>query len=217
MDSATRTSPFDALGDPVRRRLYRLASERTIGRDEAATALGVPRSTVAVQLDRLAAAGLLDVVYERRTGRSGPGAGRPAKLYRARAGEVVASIPERRYDLAAELFAQAVERAECDGTPVGEAVAACAFELGAAIGGTCADVAEGLSRCGYEPQTDAAGTVVLGNCPFHALTARHADLVCGANLELVRGLAAATADVRHPVLAPAEGRCCVELRAAAKA
>ncbi len=213
MDSITGTSPFDALGDPMRRKLYRLAAERTIGRDEAALALGIPRSTVAVQLDRLADAGLLDVVYERRTGRSGPGAGRPAKLYRARASEVVASIPERRYDLAAELFAQAVTRAESDGTPVREAVTASAFELGAAIGGTCADLAEGLTRCGYAPQTDAAGTIVLGNCPFHTLAARHTTLVCGANLELVRGIAAATADPRHPALAPGAGRCCVEVHA----
>ncbi len=212
MDTAHRTSAFDALGDPVRRELYRLAAARTIGRDEAAEALGIPRSTVAFQLDRLAAAGLLDVVYERRTGRSGPGAGRPAKLYRAHAGEIVASIPERRYDLAAELFAQAIGRAESDGTSARDAVATTAFELGAAIGGTCAGMEEALTRCGYEPDTDAAGDVVLANCPFHALAGRHTTLVCGANLELVRGLAAATADPRHPVLASSAGRCCVELR-----
>ncbi|WP_374975097.1 helix-turn-helix transcriptional regulator [Microbacterium trichothecenolyticum] len=218
-----RAEAVAALADPQRRELYRLATERPIGRDEAAAALGMPRSTAAVNLDRLADAGLLTVSYERRSGRTGPGAGRPAKLYRAADAELAATIPERHYELAGELLAAAAEKADERGVPVRDALDAEAFASGAAIGAGCADLEEALTLCGYAPRAkdaaaqggtgDAASVdLVLENCPFHALATRHTALICGANLELVRGLATATDDARTPVLAPAAGRCCVEIR-----
>ena len=218
-----RAEAVAALADPQRRELYRLASERPIGRDEAAAALGMPRSTAAVNLDRLADAGLLAISYERRSGRTGPGAGRPAKLYRAADAELAATIPERHYELAGELLAAAAAEADERGVPVRDALDAGAFAAGAAIGAGCADLEAALTLCGYAPRVkdtlaadvaeDAASTdLVLENCPFHALATRHTALICGANLELVRGLATATGDERTPVLAPAAGRCCVEIR-----
>jgi predicted ArsR family transcriptional regulator len=218
-----RAEAVAALADPQRRELYRLAAERPIGRDEAAAALGMPRSTAAVNLDRLADAGLLTVSYERRSGRTGPGAGRPAKLYRAADAELAATIPERHYELAGELLAAAAEKADERGVPVRDALAAEAFAAGAAIGAGCADLEGALTLCGYAPRAkdaaaqggagDAASVaLVLENCPFHTLATRHTALVCGANLELVKGLATATDDARMPVLAPAAGRCCVEIR-----
>ena len=53
-----------------------------VSRDDVAGALGLARATAAFHLDRLVADGLLDIHFERRSGRTGPGAGRPAKLYR---------------------------------------------------------------------------------------------------------------------------------------
>src|SRR5262245_45336569 len=95
-----------ALDQPVRRDLYRvLAGGEWRSRDEAAAALAIPRSVAAFHLDKLAEAGVLEVRFERLTGRQGPGAGRPSKLYRLANDEVAASIPERRYDLAAALLA----------------------------------------------------------------------------------------------------------------
>ncbi|MDR7190370.1 putative ArsR family transcriptional regulator [Microbacterium sp. BE35] len=242
-----RAEAVAALADPQRRELYCLASERPIGRDEAAAALGMPRSTAAVNLDRLADAGLLAISYERRSGRTGPGAGRPAKLYRAADAELAATIPERHYELAGELLAAAAAVADERGVPVRDALEAEAFAAGAAIGAGCADLEAALTLCGYAPcakdaaaadgAEDAAGPtrpeaprdapaarggavgttadLVLENCPFHTLAARHTALICGANLELVRGLATATGDERTPVLAPAAGRCCVEIRQSA--
>ena len=60
-----------ALGDDTRRRLYEVvvAAGRPIGRDEAAAAGGVDRSTAAYHLDKLTDAGLLEVEYRRLTGR----------------------------------------------------------------------------------------------------------------------------------------------------
>src|SRR3954470_16281796 len=106
-----------ALAEPTRRRVYDHVAGRSepVSRDEAAAALSVPRATVAFHLDRLVADGLLDVHYERRSGRSGPGAGRPAKFYRRAECTVSVALPERRYDLAGELLAEALVEAEESG------------------------------------------------------------------------------------------------------
>ncbi|MFE5407760.1 helix-turn-helix transcriptional regulator [Microbacterium sp. NPDC056569] len=218
-----RADAVAALADPHRRELYRLATERPISRDDAASALGMPRSTAAVNLDRLADAGLLTISHQRRSGRTGPGAGRPAKLYRAADAELAATFPERHYELAGELLAAAAQKADEHGVPVREALDIEAFAAGAAIGAGSADLEEALTVCGYAPRAKevvaadaaedaASGDLVLENCPFHALATRHTALICGANLELVKGLATATDDARTPVLAPVAGRCCVEIR-----
>ena len=118
-DKAARISAVATLDEPTRRRLYDHVVRQTaaVTRDEAATALGLPRATAAFHLDRLAAEGLLDVVYERRTGRSGPGAGRPSKLYCRSERQVEVSLPEHRYRLAGGLLAAAIEDAETSGEP----------------------------------------------------------------------------------------------------
>lgn len=211
-----RADAVAALADPVRRGLYRLAADRAIGRDEAADALGIPRTTAAFHLDRLADAGVLTVSYARRSGRTGPGAGRPAKLYRAAAGDLSVSIPERHYELAGDVLAAAALRADEAGIPVREALTTEAYAAGAAIGAAHDDLESALTACGYEPRAEASGDLVLDNCPFHALATRHTALICGANVELVRGMGAATGDPRTPVLAPAAGRCCVHVRPAGR-
>src|SRR5688500_8556513 len=73
-----------ALCEPARRDLYFFVADHGgwVSRDEAAAGVGLRRGLVAHHLDRLAEDGLLETTYRRLTGRSGPGAGRPAKLYR---------------------------------------------------------------------------------------------------------------------------------------
>src|SRR3989442_11102264 len=75
-----------SLDEPVRRGLYLyvLARGREVGRDEAARAVRISRALAAFHLDKLAELGLLETSYRRLTRRRGPGAGRPAKLYRDR-------------------------------------------------------------------------------------------------------------------------------------
>ncbi|MDQ4008627.1 MAG: helix-turn-helix domain-containing protein, partial [Actinomycetota bacterium] len=110
----TQVAAVAALDEPTRRRLYDhvVRQPQPVSRDDAAAAVRLPRSTAAFHLDRLVDEGLLDVAYERRSGRTGPGAGRPAKLYRRGEREVAVILPGRRYDLAGELLAAAVEDAE---------------------------------------------------------------------------------------------------------
>lgn len=201
-----------ALDEPTRRRLYHFVvrAGRPVGRDEASAALGVARPTAAFHLDRLADEGLLDVVRQRISGRTGPGAGRPAKLYLRPSRDIEVSLPQRRYELVGEVLAAAIDEAETTGVSVGQAVADRAREVGHDLGSTgSGDAVAVLEGLGFEPRTEDP-TVTLGNCPFHNLARRHTDLVCTLNLHLVEGLldSLGASDLRAR-LDPADGRCCV--------
>jgi predicted ArsR family transcriptional regulator len=218
-----------ALDHPVTRSVYRLLAERgELSRDGAADALDLARSVAAFHLDKLVDAGLADVRFERLTGRSGPGAGRTAKVYRRSDKEIGVSLPERRYELAGGLLAEAVERSSNQGVPVARALRSAAAEAGRRIG-EAARIATGrrsgrarrqdalvgvLERQGYEPHL-RDGEIVLTNCPFHALAEQHRDLVCGMNLELLSAVidGADGADVLEARLAPQPGYCCVRIEA----
>ena len=217
------------LDHPVTISVYRLLVARgELSRDQTAEALDLARSVAAFHLDKLVDTGLADVRYERLTGRSGPGAGRTAKVYRRSDNEIGVSLPERRYDLAGGLLAEAVERSSDEGVPVATALRRAATETGRRIG-EAARVAVGrragrakrrdalvgaLEQYGYEPHL-RGGEIVLTNCPFHALAEEHRDLVCGMNLELLSGVidGAGGADVLEARLAPQPGYCCVRMKA----
>lgn len=222
------TDPADVqaialLDEPVRRRLYEwaVAAGRAVGRDEAAAATGVSRTLAAFHLDRLAAAGLLATEYRRLSGRTGPGAGRPAKLYRRGPREVEVTLPERRYELAARLLAASLERSGRRGPP--SAVREAALDAGRTIGASVrpsgrrrgrhaqtADLAAILEAQGYEPTATDGGDIRMRNCPFHALVAEHRDLVCGMNLALGEGIIDGLGDRHHVArLDPQPGMCCV--------
>jgi predicted ArsR family transcriptional regulator len=206
-----------ALDDPSRRALYDLVagSPTPVSRDDAARATGLSRGTAAFHLDRLAADGLLSVEFRRLTGRTGPGSGRPAKLYRRAADEISVSLPERRYDLAADLLAEAVDRAEARGEPVSAVLPDVAREAGHALGERVGSFDRALQECGFEPRGDAEGGFELANCPFHRLVDRHTSLVCGLNLALLEGVLGGAGESRFAVrLDPAPGRCCVRAVAA---
>ncbi|KIQ66674.1 transcriptional regulator [Kitasatospora griseola] len=196
-----------ALADPVRRRLYRqvAGAPEEVGRDAAAEAAGVSRSLAAFHLDKLVEAGLLAVSYRRLSGRTGPGAGRPAKLYRRAEGEFAVSVPPRSYDTAGRLLAETVERAGLDRELQAAAKAAGAADPEGA--GSGADLEEVLRVRGYAPFWD--GEVLrLRNCPFHALAEEFPGLVCGMNLALLDGLAG---EEWSPAMDACAGGCCVAL------
>ena len=102
---------LSTLDDPVRRRLYEVVTRQPgpVGRDEAAAAAGVGRALAVYHLDKLVESGLLAATYRRPAGRTGPGAGRPAKLYTRADREFAVTVPPRSYELAARLLVQAVE------------------------------------------------------------------------------------------------------------
>jgi predicted ArsR family transcriptional regulator len=213
---ADRIAALAALDDPIRRAVFDLVarSESAVGRDAAAAALGTSRRVAALHLDRLAEQGLLTVEYRRPPGRSGPGAGRPAKLYRRTEGELAVSVPERQYDLVGGLLAAAVSESIDNGSAVRDVLDRTAYDAGRTIGAAAGTVLDALEDAGYQPHPDERedGALTLGNCPFHRLAQQFTALVCGVNLQLLRGVADGAGDsTRSPVLDPGPGRCCVRL------
>jgi predicted ArsR family transcriptional regulator len=221
LDLERRLDALASLAGPVRLALYRCVAgrEQGMGRDEAAAAVGISRALAAYHLDKLADAGLLDVRFERRSGRTGPGAGRTAKLYRRSARPLEVALPARNYRLIAELLADAVQA-----DPSGAARAA--LERAArSVGAENAVLADEdrsrprdaagvhavLARHGYEPYDDE-GVTRLRNCPFERLAQTHRELVCRANLAFVEGLVQGLrARGLRAALDPRPGRCCVAL------
>ena len=212
----TEISAIAALDEPVRLRLYDYvcAQDHEVGRDEAAAATGLQRAMAAFHLDKLAAAGLLSVTFRRPAGRTGPGAGRPAKLYCRSTAEHEVSVPPRDYRAAAEILAEvaevtgaepAVQRvARRRGTQAGRAARAADPAAGAAD-----LVANTLAAQGYQPYRDGPA-IRLRNCPFHVLAGERPPLICGMNLALVQGLLeAAVASGLAARLDPQPGDCCV--------
>lgn len=210
--SRSRTEQLDtvaALAEPVRRRLYEFVAGEgvPVDRDTAASGVGIGRPLAAFHLDRLVGAGLLGVVFRRRSGRSGPGAGRPAKFYvRPTDADVVVQLPPRSYDVAAGILAQGVEHAPAGRAAVLEA----AYARGVALGTGRGDLVATLEDAGYEPFAAPDATIRLRNCPFHALVADHRDLTCAMNLALLSGVADALGDGADRAQArPEDGLCCV--------
>lgn len=216
------------LRDPLRRAIYRFVSRalEPVSRDDVAVAVAASRSLVAFHLDKLVDHGLLETSFRRLSGRSGPGAGRPAKLYERSQVQLDVSLPAREYELAAQLLLQALdsggkassrERLQAAARQLGERSGAAEAERGGLPRGRTASldrVQPVLEQLGYEPFR-ASGALCLSNCPFHALAKQSTATVCGMNLALIGGVLdgiRAKGVVAEP--APGPGRCCVQIKPA---
>jgi predicted ArsR family transcriptional regulator len=214
------------LDEPVRRALYAYVAGRTtpVSRDEAARAVHVTRALAAFHLDKLVAAKLLEASYRRLKGRSGPGAGRPAKLYRRSDRQLDMSLPARRYELAARLLSQGL-------SAVPDAITADAIRKAAQhFGGRLAEQARRktgphakrarllgnaemvLRSYGFDPaRTDQL--IRLRNCPFDAVARDYRGVVCKMNLAVMQGFAKGLGRLAmRAERDPQPGQCCVALR-----
>jgi predicted ArsR family transcriptional regulator len=207
------------LDDPVRARLYEIvsASREPMGRDEAAAAAGIGRPLAAYHLDRLVNLGLLTASYQRPGGRTGPGAGRPSKLYSRSGHEFAVTVPQREYELAGHLLAEAVDGDTAGGSRAALVQAARLYgaslashsRAGASAGQA---VQTALAGQGFEPWSDDAGTIRMRNCPFRQLAKLHPHLICGMNLALIDGLIDGLGSpAMHAVPDPGKGQCCVTI------
>ncbi len=221
-----RLGAIAPLAEPVRRSLYLYVVGRpdAVGRDEAASAVGIGRALAAFHLDRLVAAGLLSAEYRRLSGRTGPGAGRPAKLYRRADQELEVSLPERRDDVVARLFAVALDEERTGGASGTASLERAASAYGTALGREARGRAGSrpsrareteaalavLADHGFEPFAEEGGIVVLRNCPFDRIAKDHRDLVCGMNRSIMEGFVAGLGSTGiRAVFDPRAGRCCV--------
>lgn len=238
-DLTAQAVSVGALAEPARRALYGyvVAQSAPVSREQAAAAMDLPLHSVKFHLDQLVERGLLDVEFRRLSGRTGPGAGRPSKLYRRSTRELSVSLPERRYDLAGEVLAAAVDRCVNEGVPIGQAVQDAAQREGRGIatrsgehGGagprdTDAEssdpsliesaelqhTADLLARYGFEPRVRGQ-ELCLANCPFDRMATEHTELVCSMNLALIGGvLDGLQVRTLTPRLAPQPGFCCVKV------
>lgn len=222
-DFAKQLGGLAALDEPVRRKLYLYVVGRDgdVSRDEAARATRVSRALAAFHLDKLVKAGLLEATFRRLSARVGPGAGRPSKLYRRASTRFDISLPQRRYELAAHVLAQALAKTRTeDGLEVLRSAArdwgrrlAQDASVATRHGLPLNRASHALRVCGFEPRRTPDGEVVLRNCPFDSLRADGRELICGMNLALIEGLLTGL-DLQgvHATLAPRAGMCCVALR-----
>ena len=218
-----------ALEDDLRRRMYVFirGQGRPVSRDEAAEQVGISRKLAAFHLDKLVERGLLTAHYARLPGRGGRGAGRSSKLYESSDLEIDVSIPERRYDIVGEIMLAALT--EDSKEPPQETARRIAYDKGHAIGEevkaelhlrppgaerALAVAEEILARYGYEPYRVADDMISLRNCPFHNLSQRAPELVCGMNREFIDGFLRGLGNESvEAALVPTPGECCVKLRA----
>jgi predicted ArsR family transcriptional regulator len=202
-----------ALVDRSRRALYDYVrrQDHPVSREEAADAAQMSRNLAAFHLDKLVDVGLLRARYE--APRDQPrGRGRAPKVYEPAGDGVSVTIPQRRYELIAAILADAVA------TDPGDAERAAmrisrerGHSLGSQLREASADLGTVLAGLGFEPERHEA-TVLLHNCPFHALAERQTALVCGLNHAFVDGLVDGLhADGVRTRLVPHPSACCVEL------
>lgn len=216
----SRVSKVGALTDPIRRALYHFVAYQpgAVSRDQAAAGIDVPRHTAKFHLDKLVDEGLLVTEFKRLTGRSGPGAGRPAKLYRRARKEVNVTLPRRRYDLAGHVLADAASRA-LDGVAMDTALRDAADNAAEVVleswppehDDAATNLRDVLTKLGYEPRTDG-DALSLFNCPFRQLSDDHEELICAMNVDFIRALGQRLGRDRLAVIRVERGSgCCIRI------
>jgi predicted ArsR family transcriptional regulator len=217
------------LADDLRRRMYLFIRDRgrPVSRDEAAEVVGISRKLAAFHLDKLIEKGLLKAHYARLSGRGGPGAGRPSKVYEPADVEVGVSIPSRAYDFVGRVLVSAFEQSSARSR---DTVGTAAREEGLVLGNRIrrerrlqsaspkrklAVARQLLYERGYEPVLDEEGELRLRNCPFHSLAQQSVEIVCGLNQAFISGLLSGLgSDELDAALDLQPGQCCVRIQSA---
>jgi predicted ArsR family transcriptional regulator len=193
---------LDVIGDPALRTtlLYVRRNRCSASIGEVASATGVHRNVARRRLERLSAAGLLTTGFERRSGRGGPGAGRPAKVYAPAPETAAIEFPERHYADLLGLLAEDVSpaRRAATGLRFGAMLAAAANiapakEPRAGLERLC----DAVGRLGFQARVERLAwnraVIVTPTCPLRPLVVANraaSDLDRG----MWRGLVAAAVD-----------------------
>lgn len=220
---------LEAAGDPQLRRVlvYARGRREPFTAAEAAAELSVHRNVARGRLDRLARAGFLEVAHERRGGRRGPGAGRPAKVYRVAPELTAVEFPDRRLAelialLAARLPARGRARALREaGEEYGRSLAAAAgLKPAAGLGKGLDRVVDALGALGFQVSIVSVGRdraeLASPTCPLRPLIVRHPaaagvdqGMWAGLLEQGVRGLRADQVDCKTPHCLAEDAACSV--------
>ncbi|MFF1262964.1 MULTISPECIES: helix-turn-helix domain-containing protein [unclassified Streptomyces] len=225
----TSLTTLAVLGDEQRRRMFDFIRQERhpVTREEVAATLGISRKLAAFHLDKLVTAGLLRSHYQSPVGMIHK-VGRRPKVYEPMAQAIAVSIPERHYEMLADVLIEAV-LTEGGGESARDTALHVAYERGETLGSAGREqvrpgllgaeqelslAADTLEKFGYEPERAAPTLLRLRNCPFHPLAAKAPELVCAVNQAFLAGyLHGLGSDKTTAVLAPRPDACCVELRA----
>jgi predicted ArsR family transcriptional regulator len=200
-DLDTLTDITGTLGDSTRRGIYLhvLGAEQAVTASELARTFDIHPNVARYHLDRLVGEGYLAVTRQRRSKRSGPGAGRPAKCYQATDKEIHLQFPMRRFDLLASLLIEVVERlapqqgavvAEQVGREYGRALAeqrGITSQRGLRV--AAREVAAALTGLGFQTEVASRGHQLHSHhCPFGPKAEEHPEVSCSVHKGIVRGL-----------------------------
>jgi predicted ArsR family transcriptional regulator len=179
---------LDAIGDPELREALAFARSqaKAVTADELAGAQEVHRNVARSRLERLVAAGLLNTGYERRTGRTGPGAGRPAKVYAVLPELTPLEFPARRYEALLGLLVDALPaprraaRLREVGVAFGEELARTAgLRPTRSVGTGFERICEAVRSLGYQASVDEiredGAVIATPTCPLRPLVRARPD------------------------------------------
>ena len=163
---------LEAVGDPGLRSALAFVrgAEHAVTADELAEHGGIHRNVARARLERLAGAGLLESAFAR--GRGGPGAGRPAKTYRAAPELAAIEFPDHHYEDLVGLLAEGRTDLHDVGAAFGRRLAKAA---GLPQTRSLDDVCAGLRRLGFQAARDG-DTIVTPTCPLRPLVAAHPEV-----------------------------------------
>jgi predicted ArsR family transcriptional regulator len=202
-----------ALGDPTRRAIYIAVRESADPMTSGAVAglFDIHSNVARHHLDKLAGDGYLRVTHRRPSGRSGPGAGRPAKCYEVTSKIIDLHFPARRPDMLVDLLLRILDRVS---PPAMEALA---FEVGREYGrelaaevgtpdeagyaGAITAVAKALSGMGFGIAAETGDSrLVTAVCPFGTAAVGHPDVVCSLDRGMMTGLFESLSEDCEPTL-----------------
>jgi predicted ArsR family transcriptional regulator len=179
-----------AIGIPELREALRVvrASNRPVTADDLAGTLGIHRNVARSRLERLVEASLLDAAFERRTGRSGPGAGRPARTYSTAPELSEIEFPARRYGTLVGLLLESLprrgraRRLREVGISFGEELAASAGlpetrNLSDAVRSVCVALGESGFHATVEEAGEDEAWIRTATCPMRPLVVANPDVV----------------------------------------
>ncbi|HEY5651427.1 MAG TPA: helix-turn-helix domain-containing protein [Acidimicrobiia bacterium] len=214
--SQTISDLTSALGDPTRRAVYIAIREspEPMNAADIAALFDIHPNVARHHLDKLAGDGYLDVAHRRPNGRSGPGAGRPAKYYTVSAKQIDVHFPTHRHDVLSDMLVRIIDRIAPDNIKeVAEEVGAeVGRELAGEIGspddtgyeGAVRAVVRAMTGIGFGVSSDVAGQrLLMSHCPFGETAAAHPDVVCSLDRGMVAGLMGSLEHACDPVIHPA--------------